>query len=678
MINAKLPKLWYGGDYNPEQWDEEIWKEDDRLFKLAGIDVATVNVFSWALNQPNEDTYHFAWLDETIDRLYRNGVYVCLATSTGAHPAWMARKYPDILRVDYEGRKRKFGGRHNSCPNSPTYRKYAKRMAGRLAERYKDHPAVLIWHVSNEYGGYCYCDNCAAAFRAWLREQYGSLDALNKAWNTRFWSHHFYDWEDIVVPNALSEEWGGSRTNFQGISLDYRRFQSDSLLECYKLERDELKRFTPDIPVTTNLMGFYPELDYFKWAKEMDVVSWDNYPSLDTPFSQTAMTHALMRGLKNGQPFMLMEQTPSVQNWQPYNSAKRPGVMRLWSYQAVAHGADTVMYFQLRRSIGACEKYHGAVIEHVGHEHTRVFRECAELGKELQLLGDRLLDARSDAKVAIIFDWENRWGIELSSGPSVALNYVEEVHKYYDALHRLHIQTDMIGVEEYLERYDVVIAPVMYMVKPGFAERVEAFVSRGGTFVTTFFSGIVNEHDLVTLGGYPGKLRKVTGIWAEEIDALLPDRHNQMVMRSPRGHLEGSYNCGILCDVIHAEGAEVVAEYGSDYYRGMPSLTVNRFGKGKAWYVASSPEARFLQDLMRTICDEHGIEAVLNAPCGVETVRRVKDGQEVTFVLNHTAESAAVPLGDAVYIDLLTGREQRVTCEVPAHGVRILQKLSVH
>ncbi|WP_025849535.1 beta-galactosidase [Paenibacillus ehimensis] len=678
MINAKLPKLWYGGDYNPEQWDEEIWKEDDRLFKLAGIDVATVNVFSWALNQPNEDTYHFAWLDETIDRLYRNGVYVCLATSTGAHPAWMARKYPDILRVDYEGRKRKFGGRHNSCPNSPTYRKYAKRMAGRLAERYKDHPAVLIWHVSNEYGGYCYCDNCAAAFRAWLREQYGSLDALNKAWNTHFWSHHFYDWEDIVVPNALSEEWGGSRTNFQGISLDYRRFQSDSLLECYKLERDELKRFTPDIPVTTNLMGFYPELDYFKWAKEMDVVSWDNYPSLDTPFSQTAMTHALMRGLKNGQPFMLMEQTPSVQNWQPYNSAKRPGVMRLWSYQAVAHGADTVMFFQLRRSIGACEKYHGAVIEHVGHEHTRVFRECAELGKELQLLGDRLLDARSDAKVAIIFDWENRWGIELSSGPSVALNYVEEVHKYYDALHRLHIQADMIGVEEYLERYDVVIAPVMYMVKPGFAERVEAFVSRGGTFVTTFFSGIVNEHDLVTLGGYPGKLRKVTGIWAEEIDALLPDRHNQMVMRSPRGHLEGSYNCGILCDVIHAEGAEVVAEYGSDYYRGMPSLTVNRFGKGKAWYVASSPEARFLQDLMRTICDEHGIEAVLNAPCGVETVRRVKDGQEVTFVLNHTAESAAVPLGDAVYIDLLTGREQRVTCEVPAHGVRILQKLSVH
>ncbi|GIP01005.1 beta-galactosidase [Paenibacillus lautus] len=674
MINEKLPKMWYGGDYNPEQWDAEAWKEDDRMFKLAGIDVATINVFSWALSQPDEDTYDFAWLDETIDRLYRNGVYICLATSTGAHPAWMARKYPDVLRVDYEGRKRKFGGRHNSCPNSPTYRKYAKIMAGKLAERYKDHPAVLIWHVSNEYGGYCYCDNCAAAFRTWLEQRYGTLDAVNKAWNTRFWGHTFYDWEDIVVPNALSEEWSGNRTNFQGISLDYRRFQSDSLLDCYKLERDELKRITPDIPVTTNLMGFYPELDYFKWAKEMDVVSWDNYPSLDTPYSYTAMAHALMRGLKGGQPFMLMEQTPSVQNWQPYNSAKRPGVMRLWSYQAVAHGADTVMFFQLRRSIGACEKYHGAVIEHVGHEYTRVFRECAELGKELQQLGDRILDARSDAKVAIIYDWENRWGIDLSSGPTVALNYVNEVHKYYDALHQLHIQTDMISVGEDFRKYDVVIAPVMYMAKQGFAERVEAFVSQGGTFVTTFFSGIVNEHDLVTLGGYPGELRKVMGIWAEEIDAMLPGQQNQMVMRGPKGKLKGTYDCGILCDVIHAEGAEVVAEYGSDYYQGTPSLTVNSFGQGKAWYVATSPESKFLKDLMQTICNDHGIEPVLKAPEGVEVTKRVKEDMEFTFVLNHMPESKPVPLEGDTYVDLLTGEEHRDSCEVPARGVMILEK----
>lgn len=673
MINEKLPKIWYGGDYNPEQWGPETWQEDERMFKLAGIDVATVNVFSWAMLQQDEDTYDFSFLDATIDRLYKSGVHVCLATSTGAHPAWMARKYPDVLRVDVQGRKRRFGGRHNSCPNSPAYRKYSEKLAGLLAERYKDHPGLLIWHVSNEYGGYCYCDNCAAAFRTWLKERYGTLDEVNRAWNTRFWGHTFYDWEDIVVPNELSEEWNGNRTNFQGISLDYRRFQSQSLLDCYKLEYEAIKKYTPDIPVTTNLMGFYPELDYFEWAKYMDIVSWDNYPSLDTPVSHTAMTHDLMRGLKSGAPFMLMEQTPSQQNWQPYNSLKRPGVMRLWSYQAVAHGADTVLFFQLRRSIGACEKYHGAVIEHVGHEHTRVFREVAELGRELQQLGGTLLDARTEAKVAIVYDWENRWATELSSGPTVALNYVNEVHKYYDALFRMHVECDMVSVEEDFGKYEIVIAPVMYMVKPGFAKKVEEFTQNGGTFVTTFFNGIVNENDLVTTGGYPGELRPVLGIWAEEIDALFPDQKNQIVMKQPWGELTGPYECGLLCDLIHAEGAEVLAEYDADFYKGMPVLTVNRFGNGRAYYVASSPEASFLQGFLKNLCEEKGIKPLLEAPAGVETARRVKDGKAYLFLLNHNAEDTQVDIGANTKKELLSGETLAGTVTVSGRGVLILE-----
>lgn len=675
MINQKLPKIWYGGDYNPEQWDREIWKEDERMFKLAGIDVATVNVFSWALTQPDEDTYDFSVLDETMDRLYKEGVYICLATSTGAHPAWMARKYPDVLRVDVQGRKRKFGGRHNSCPNSPSYRKFSVKIAAKLAERYKDHPGLLIWHVSNEYGGYCYCENCAAEFRTWLKERYETLDAVNKAWNTRFWGHTFYDWEDIVVPNELSEEWGGNRTNFQGISLDYRRFMSDSLLECYKLEQAELKKHTPNIPVTTNLMGFYPELDYFKWAKHMDIVSWDNYPSLNTPVSFTAMTHDLMRGLKSGDPFMLMEQTPSQQNWQPYNSLKRPGVMRLWSYQAVARGADTVMFFQLRRSIGACEKYHGAVIEHVGHEHTRVFRECAELGQELQLLGDKLLDARTQARVAIVYDWENRWALDLSSGPTIALDYVNEVHKYYDALFKMNVEADMVSVEEDFSKYDIVIAPVLYMVKPGFAKRAEQFTAAGGTFVTTFFSGIVNENDLVTTGGYPGELRSLLGIWAEEIDALFPDQKNEIVMKQDWNGLAGTYECGVLCDLVHSEGAEVLAEYGQDFYKGMPVLTRNSFGSGKAYYVASSPDAAFMENFLANLCKEKDIKGLLpeRAPEGVETARRVKDGQEYLFLLNHNAEAAEVNIGAASRQDVLAQSSVSGTVTVPGRGVVILE-----
>lgn len=690
MINSKLPKIWYGGDYNPEQWDGDTWAEDHRMFKLAGIDVATINVFSWALDQPDEHTYDFAWLDEQFELLHGQGIGICLATGTGAHPAWMAKRHPEVLRVDWEGRKRRFGGRHNSCPNSPVYRRYSTALAGKLAERYGRHPALLIWHISNEYGGYCYCDNCAAAFRGWLRQRYGSLQELNRVWNTRFWGHTFYDWEEIVPPNALSEEWGGSRTNFQGISLDYRRFQSDSLLDCFKLERDAVKALTPDIQVTTNLMGLYPELDYFKWGKEMDIVSWDNYPSIDTPPSFTAMAHDLMRGLRGGQPFMLMEQTPSQQNWQAYNSLKRPGVMRLWSWQAVARGADTVMFFQLRRSVGACEKYHGAVIEHSGHEHTRVFREVAELGRELEQLGDTLLDARADSKIGIIYDWENRWATELSSGPTVALNYAQEVHKYYDALYSRHIQADIIGVEEDFSRYDLVIAPVMYMVKPGFAEKAEAFAAAGGAFITTFFSGIVDQNDLVRTGGYPGELRKLLGIWSEEIDALLPEQRNRIVM-TESGELAGGpdaqdggprafagmrseYECGLLCDLIHSEGAEVKAVYGDDFYSGMPALTVNRFGEGEAWYVASSPEPAFLRDFLGSLCSRLGIEALVEeASAELEAAVRVKDGKRYLFLLNHGAEEgwAALPAGGGV--DLLTGATVGGRVSVPGKGVRIVQ-----
>lgn len=676
MINDKLPKIWYGGDYNPEQWDEDVWDEDVRMFKLAGIDVATLNVFSWALNQPDESTYNFEWLDEQMDRLYRNGIYTCLATSTGAHPAWMATKYPDVLRVDYYGRKRSFGGRHNSCPNSPTYRKYSARMAGKLAERYKDHPGLLIWHVSNEYGGYCYCERCAESFRGWLKSRYGSLEKLNKVWNTRFWGHTFYNWSEIIPPNGISEERDENRTYFQGISLDYRRFQSASLLECYKLERDEIRKHTPHIPVTTNLMGTYPELDYFAWAKELDVVSWDNYPRQNTPVSYTAMVHDLMRGLKSGQPFMLMEQTPSQQNWQPYNSLKRPGVMRLWSYQAVARGADTVMFFQLRRSIGACEKYHGAVIEHAGHERTRVFRECATLGSELKQLSDKLLDSRVESKVAIVFDWENRWAVELSSGPTAALKYVDEVHKYYDALYKLNIQTDMIGVEEELSKYDVVIAPVLYMIKPGYAQKVEEFVRGGGIFVTTFFSGIVNEHDLVTVGGYPGELRTVLGIWAEEIDALFPDQNNEIVMMQPWGSLRATYSCGILCDLIHPEGAEVKAVYGSDFYKGMPVLTLNRFGAGEAWYVASSPDSEFLSGFMANVCESKGIKPLLPPKEGMEVSRRTKDDVAYLFVMNHNQESIEVNLGNEPFIDVLSRQAVAGSVTVPGRGVAIFEAYS--
>ena len=645
-----VKKMLYGGDYNPEQWDEAVWEEDMRMFRLAGIDCVTLNVFSWAALQSDEVTYHFERLDKIMELVRKNNLKVVMVTSTAAHPAWMAKKYPEVLRTEFNGMKRKFGSRHNSCPNSPVYQKYSVALARKLAERYGTYDNIVTWHISNEYGGECYCENCEKAFRVWLKEKYGSIEALNKAWNTSFWGHTFYDWDEIVVPNLQSEHFAQDRTTFQGISLDYRRFNSDSILHNYLGEYEAVKAVTPHIPVTTNLMGFYKALDYQKWAGYMDVVSWDNYPDPTDPPALVAMRHDLMRGLKQGAPFMLMEQTPSVTNWQSYNLLKRPGDMRLISYQAVAHGADTVMFFQMRRSIGACEKFHGAVIDHVGTENTRVFREVSQLGEELKQLGDTTLDSRTPSKAAMLVDWDNWWALEYSAGPSCDLKYMDELANYYTALYDNNISVDIISAQDPLDDYKVVIAPVMYMTKPGADEKIRKFVSEGGTFVTTFLSGLVDEHDLVITGGYPGKLRDILGIWVEETDAL------PSYMKNSFSWNEKSYDCGLICDIMHMENAQALACYDKDFYEGTPVLSKNEFGKGHAYYVATRAGQDFYADFLNKVLEEQGVEPVFKPCKGVEITLRRKEETNFLFFLNHNPQETVL-IAEKPGTDLLTGKE---------------------
>ena len=645
-----VKKMLYGGDYNPEQWDEAVWEEDMRMFRLAGIDCVTLNVFSWAALQSDEVTYHFERLDKIMELVRKNNLKVVMATSTAAHPAWMAKKYPEVLRTEFNGMKRKFGSRHNSCPNSPVYQKYSVALARKLAERYGTYDNIVTWHISNEYGGECYCENCEKAFRVWLKEKYGSIEALNKAWNTSFWGHTFYDWDEIVVPNLQSEHFAQDRTTFQGISLDYRRFNSDSILHNYLGEYEAVKAVTPHIPVTTNLMGFYKALDYQKWAGYMDVVSWDNYPDPTDPPALVAMRHDLMRGLKQGAPFMLMEQTPSVTNWQSYNLLKRPGDMRLISYQAVAHGADTVMFFQMRRSIGACEKFHGAVIDHVGTENTRVFREVSQLGEELKQLGDTTLDSRTPSKVAMLVDWDNWWALEYSAGPSCDLKYMDELANYYTALYDNNISVDIISAQDPLDDYKVVIAPVMYMTKPGADEKIRKFVSEGGTFVTTFLSGLVDEHDLVITGGYPGKLRDILGIWVEETDALPSYMKNSFSWNGK------DYDCGLICDIMHMENAQALACYDKDFYEGTPVLSKNEFGKGHAYYVATRAGQDFYADFLNKVLKEQGVEPVFKPCKGVEITLRRKEETNFLFFLNHNPRESVL-IAEKPGTDLLTGKE---------------------
>ena len=627
----------FGGDYNPNQWPHEVWNEDMRMFKHAGINSATINVFSWAKIQPSEEEYYFEELDEIVDMLSKENYNIVMATSTAALPAWMVKRYPEVTRTDYEGRHHKFGQRHNACPNSPVYQKYAAALVEKLAKQYGNHGNITCWHVNNEYGGECYCENCEKAFRVWLKHKYKTIEEVNKAWNMEFWGHTIYEWDEIVLPNALSEGLENDKTAFAGISIDYRRFNSDSMLNNYKMERDIIRKYCDNALITTNLMGTYKGLDYFKWAKEMDIVSWDNYPSYDTPWSYTAMRHDLMRGLK-GKPFMLMEQTPSQQNWQKYNSLKKPGQMRAQSYQSIAHGGDTIQFFQLRRSVGACEKFHGAVIEHSGTENTRVFREVTQLGKELEALGDRVIGAVNSSAAGIIFDWDNYWALEYTSGPNMDLKYVDQIHHYYRYFYDNNISVDMISVDADLSKYQVVVAPVLYMVKEGVAEALQEYTKQGGILVTGYLSGIVDQSDNVHIGGYPGPLRKLSGIWAEEIDALAPEQSNTVIFND-----DTTATCRLVCDIIHLEGAESIVEYASNFYAGTPAVTRNCFEKGITFYVGTMLEEAAFYKLMDMIVNEAGITPVFDKKTELEVVVRETDRENMYFIMNFHTDSKPIP-----------------------------------
>lgn len=524
-----------------------------------------------------------------------------MATSTAAHPAWMAKKYPEVLRTDFDGRAHKFGMRHNSCPNSVIYKKYSKALAGELAKHFKNQKNIVIWHINNEYGGECYCDNCAKAFRVWLKNKYKTLDELNFQWNTRFWSHVFYDWDEIELPDTRTEFcFGATRSSHPGIALDYKRFNSDSMMHNLMDEIAAVKEHIPDAKFTTNFMMTFKTLDYKKWAKELDVISWDSYPQKATTPAYIAFNHDLMRGLKGGQPFMLMEQSPTVSAWLPANTMKRPGVMRLQSYQAMAHGADTVMFFQMRKSVASCEMYHGALIDHSGRADTRSFKETIALGNELKKLNDITLGGRCDSKVAIIFDWDNWWTFEDGSGLPYALSYADEIIRYYKAFYDLNIPVDIIGTQDDLDNYDVVVAPLLHMIKDDIDKKLKAFTSNGGTVILNVFAGYVTLNNRIILGGYPGPLKDLTGNWVEETSMLYDDETVHFTYGNK------TYEGKVCTNVIHNEGSVSLGEFKEDYVEGMSAVTVNNYGKGKAYYIGTtvSDDSKFLKQLAVDIASE--------------------------------------------------------------------------
>ncbi|HVM60068.1 MAG TPA: beta-galactosidase [Verrucomicrobiae bacterium] len=678
-INPKCPHFLHGGDYNPDQWLRlpAVLNEDRRLMKLAHCNAMTVGVFSWAALEPEEGRFAFDWLDRTMDDLAANRMFAVLATPSGARPAWMSHKYPEVLRVNANRQRILHGGRHNHCYTSTVYREKTALINRRLAERYKNHPALLIWHISNEYSGECHCPLCQEAFRQWLKARYGSLDAVNQAWWTAFWSHTYTDWSQIESPAPHGE---GS---IHGLNLDWKRFVTRQTVEFMKNEIAPLREITPNVPVTTNMMGTYTGLNYWKLAAELDVVSWDNYPAwhgLDEDWrlgSHVSFVHDIYRCMKGGKPFMLMESTPSVVNWDNVCKPKRPGMHRLSSLQAVAHGADTVQYFQWRKGRGSSEKFHGAVVDHVGHEDTRVFRDVTEVGEVLEKL-DAIIGTTVRPEAAIIYDWENEWAIRDLQGLSKnRRDYGGTCVAQYRPFWSRGVPVDVIEMDCELAGYKLVVAPMLYMVRPGVAERIEKFVKQGGTFVATYWSGIVNESDLCFLGGFPGPLRKVLGVWAEEIDVLHDGQTNAVVPAARNGlGLTGRYKARELCDLIHAESAQVLAKYGADFYKGRPALTVNAHGKGRAYYIASRNDGRFHEDFYGGLIRRLDLKRVLQTklPAGVTAQVRTDGKDDFVFLLNFQPSARRVTLGREGFSDMLTGGKVTGSIALPAFGSAILRR----
>lgn len=645
MLNDRTPFVWYGGDYNPDQWDDKTIEKDMEYFKEAGINIVALPVFSWAKLEPSEGKYCFEWLDKILDKLWENKIYVILATPTTAQPAWMSKKYPEVLPVDIAGRKRTHGMRVFFCINSEKYRERAAAIAEEMANRYKDYPGLAAWHVANEYGTYCYCENCQNKFRQWLKERYKTVENLNDKWTASFWGRIVYDFDEVMLPTELNDDY---RFN-PAIQLDYMRFVTDSTVGCYLNEADILRKATPNIPIYSNISGFIKKLNQYKLVEHMDFAGWDNYPGPKDDPSFPALKHDIMRSLKDGKPYAVAEQSPNQQNWQPYNKLKRPGEVRTIAYQGLGRGADSCLYFQMRQSIGGQEKFHGSIIPHEGTNDTRIFREITKLGAELKKLEDTFLGGHIESKVGIIFDWDSWWALELSSGPSQDMDYLKQVHKYYKAFYDNNIQTDVLKVTSDFSKYKVIVAPLLYIVTPEIADNLKKFVENGGTLIATYRTGVVDENDRCIYGAAPGKLRETLGLWVEETDALFPEEKNHIVTDTAQ------YEAGFLCDILRLETAKPLAVYGDDFYKGTPCITKNVCKKGEAYYIACEPEEEFYDKFIKDICKDNGLSPIFKTEGKVElSVRNGKEGK-IIFIINHTENDGAVDFGAETYTNLLTG-----------------------
>lgn len=662
--------MYFGVDYYPEHWPREEWEHNAELMVKGNFNVVRLAEFAWKKLEPREGEYDFTWLDDAIDVLTKKNIKIILGTPTATPPKWLVNKY-DVYMHDSYGRQRGFGSRRDYCYNNPFYRMMSERIVNALSKHYKDNENIVAWQIDNEFGCHgttrCYCEHCRMKFGSWLEKKYGDIDTLNKEWGTVFWSLDYDSFNDIILPaySACEGENGHSFVHNPSMELDYRRFASDSVAEYQNLQIGIIKRYS-NKEITHNMMGHFSDIDYYKLGKELDFVSWDNYPqdqwSAKTP-ANTSMAHKIMYGVKN-KGFWVMEEQSGACGWDVLSETPRPNQLRLWTYQAIANGAEGIVYFRWRAATVGMEQYWYGVLDHDGVPRRR-FYELAETGAELKRIQNTIIGADNLADVLLVKSYDNVWSHEIKRH-NTQFNYNDLLYSYFSAMWKNNIQCDVSSVDVDFSKYKVVFMVAFNVVNDDIMNKVDNYVQNGGNVVFTFRSGTRNWNNNMTTRTLPGYFKDMSGIEVYEFDSLSNGHKvllNSEVLKS-EAHM--------WCDVIEPVSAEVIARYGSEFYKDKAAITVNKHGEGRVFYVGCHMDDSGLMDLVSYICENVGVEKTYNEKIDyVEIIKKEKDGQEFYMILNYNESCVEVPF-DGEYISLISG--QPYESKICEYGVEIIKK----
>jgi beta-galactosidase len=662
--------FYFGVDYYPEHWPEERWPEDARLMAEAGFNLVRLAEFAWSRMEPQAGQYDFSWLDRAISILADQDIRIVLGTPTASPPPWLMAQHPEAFLVREDGQRKTYGNRREYCPNNPAYQGYSRRIVAQMAQHYAMHPSVIGWQIDNEFGDRCYCPVCAQAFRAWLCQRYGTLDELNERWGTIFWSHVYTDWQQIPVPATT-----GASPN-PGLALDYRRFMSDSYVAYQQSQIDILREQCPQHLITHNLMGFkYDLVDYFDLARSLDLVTWDNYRrtqwamQAEVEPSRAALAADTMRGLK-GKNFWVMEQQAGSGGWEVISVPPRPGELRLWSYQTIAHGADAVVYFRWRTARFGTEQYWHGLLDHDGYAGRR-YEEIKRMGAELTRVGAQICGSTIKPAVAMLLSYDSRFAFQIQAN-NPQFSYAEHFRQIYDAFYEHNVAVDIVAPDADLSSYNLVVAPAFHVVSAAAAKNLRRFVEAGGVLLLSPRSGVKDGSNAVVNQRLPGLLAELCGVEVEEYDSLAPDMGNEIEFSLPELEAHSPALATIWCDVLQPKGAQVVATYTQQYYAGQPAITLNRLGQGKAAYVGTMGGITLYRALVGWLLELAGVKPILSLPEGVEVTERWQGDQRLLFVLNHTDQPHRLSLPEPM-TDLLAeqGTAGRIT--LAPKGVMILK-----